>query len=796
MCDELGQSFAFSHERGVPLPRSPLAREYESTRQSDLLTANNRSLLIIGCSALLESMPARTESTNLLSLFSDLRVRYGIKLSLASLLSLYVALVLRLEHPNWAVLTVLVMMNSHYVGSTALKAMLRCVGTIGGALLGVWLVGTYTSSPVLFLLLIFIILGIAVYKFGQYPGSQAPYAYYLVGLTTLSVATYGIQDPSDVWRIGLNRALEILVGSFSSLAVTSVIWPRYAREEFFELSCKALETAAEVVSLETASYIHLRDRSGQLDQLRGRFEQQVSTLRNLLQAGARESTRFYGRLGNYNAFVVSLTNLFQAALHLETKRQEESQYIASIQNEFAAVATAAAQEFQILMRAYSPGDRLPETAIDEAFHTLLEKLSVLREAGPSVESPIEATIDFFSHIGALRTIRYELLEMRQIKQGLPRLRAAQPEAKPAWDLFPTIDWLWMKTAFKAATAAALSLLLIRWIHPPGPAALPLAALLFSVLQRTFIRAGGTGDLRAFQRLFFACLILSVYAALLILVTPFLADYLVMNLVLFIGLFIFGFMTARTPGFSFWAIVTILSTSVLVGLNPQAPVPTSTIIDSVLGLITGMAVATVIGRVIWPLLPQRLLRDDLVEFFGQLKAFSKRKLPMKKIQTRLALLPIEALQALHAAKRIPLLGFTAEQQRQFELLIRALSSLAAHRTALARRRFELPAKLDALVHSELEQLEIEFGQMTDAFADCFRKGDCRRELPTVRGALEGLRQRAEQIRRERILASESLDAPIQLLEVISRCERIGDTLEECARLIKSLSINRYWGDYAL
>ena len=372
-------------------------------------------------------MPAQTESTNLLSPFSDLRVRYGLKLSLASLLSLYVALVLRLEYPNWAVLTTLVMMNSHFVGSTALKALLRCVGTIGGALLGIWLVGTYASSPVLFLLLIFIILGIAVYKFGQYPGSQAPYAYYLVGLTTLSVATYGIQDPSDVWRIGLNRALEILVGSFSSLAVTSIIWPRHAREEFFELSCKALETAAEVVSLETASYIQHRDRSGQLEQLQNRFEQQVSTLRNLLQAGARESTRFYGRLGNYNAFVVSLTNLFQAALHLETKREEESQYIAGIQNELAGVSTAIAEEFQILMRPYSPGARVPETKLGEAFDTLLEKLSALRAAGLFGEATIETNIDFFSHIGSLRTIRHELLEMRQIQQGLPRLRSAQPE---------------------------------------------------------------------------------------------------------------------------------------------------------------------------------------------------------------------------------------------------------------------------------------------------------------------------------------------------------------------------------
>ena len=82
-------------------------------------------------------MPAQTKSTTLLlpfpDIFSDLRVPYGIKLSLGALLSLYVALVLRLEHPNWAVLTALVILNSHYVGSTSPKTILRCVGTIAVA---------------------------------------------------------------------------------------------------------------------------------------------------------------------------------------------------------------------------------------------------------------------------------------------------------------------------------------------------------------------------------------------------------------------------------------------------------------------------------------------------------------------------------------------------------------------------------------------------------------------------------------------------------------------------------------
>src|SRR6202790_4293198 len=120
-------------------------------------------------------MPVSTKLATLLpwfpDIFSDLRVRYGIKLSLAAILSLYVALVLRLEHPNWAVLRALVMMNSHYVGSTSLKAILRCVGTIVGALLGIWLVGTYTSSPVLFLVFIFIILGLVFSRLGWYRGT-------------------------------------------------------------------------------------------------------------------------------------------------------------------------------------------------------------------------------------------------------------------------------------------------------------------------------------------------------------------------------------------------------------------------------------------------------------------------------------------------------------------------------------------------------------------------------------------------------------------------------------------------
>jgi hypothetical protein len=81
---------------------------------------------------------------------------------------------------------------------------MRVLGTIGGALMGIWLVGDYTSTPAIFLPVFFLVVTFAGYKFGQFPASQVPYAYFLVGLITVSVVTYGVTDPADVWRIGMS----------------------------------------------------------------------------------------------------------------------------------------------------------------------------------------------------------------------------------------------------------------------------------------------------------------------------------------------------------------------------------------------------------------------------------------------------------------------------------------------------------------------------------------------------------------------------------------------------------------
>jgi uncharacterized membrane protein YccC len=267
----------------------------------------------------------------------------------------------------------------------------------------------------------------------------------------------------------------------------------------------------------------------------------------------------------------------------------------------------------------------------------------------------------------------------------------------------------------------------------------------------------------------------------------------MNSVLFLILFTFGFVTARIPGINFWMQVILIAISAFVGLNPQQPVPSQTIIDTFLGIIIGMGIATVVGRLIWPVLPQRVLRDNLLALFSRTKALLSGDPHREKIQTQLAILPVEAIQA---TQQIRIRGCSEQEKAKIATFVRALQALVTRITELVSRRNNLPEITGPILQPQFERLEVEFKQMLDAFTECFRQGDCQRELPSVRGALAELDQAVKQIRDSRILSSQSLEVPLQMLDLANRYHGTAEALEECGRVLRTLEIQRYWGDYAL
>jgi uncharacterized membrane protein YccC len=731
----------------------------------------------------------------LVGLFRDLRVRYGVKMGIASLLALYWALVLRLEHPNWSVLTVLVMMNSQHVGAISVKVIMRVVGTIVGALLGIWLVGTYDTSPVLLLTGIFLVVALATYKFGQYPASQTPYAYYLVGFTLVAVATYGVPAPDIIWQTGLNRTLETLVGALTALIVTTVVWPRYAREEFFEAGRSALETAGTLLSLEEDAYIHEREGPVGVDRIRATFASQLSAVRNLLQVGARESTRFRARIANYNAFVVSLTDLFQSAADLERRRQIETPILGRVRDELERLDAAIAEEFSILTKPRLGHEILPPSQLKEHLSSLEEKIVLLR-SGPErlfLLLPLEVDSAFLAHYAALRRVCDDLGNIRDTIAGLPRHGQSLPEHNVIWDHLPTIDRFWVKNGIKGGLATVIGLVLIQSYNPPGPAIIALSAFAFTILSRPFLRAGGRGDLRIFQRMFGASLLFIPVTILLLLLVPYLANYAAMNVALFAIVFALGFSTARLAGISFWSLMVIYGVSVFVGLNPQVPVSSILIINSFVGLATGMLIAALVGRLIWPVLPQEVFREDLLNFYEQLKKLLNRDRHVERIRTQLAILPVQAQQAAH---QIQIRHFSEEEQANLSHLIKVSQALVMQCSVLASNRYMFPEPIEVLLRPDLSRLESGFSQMLDTFVECFRKGDCRRPFPSLQDAVASLNQNLRTARDTGLLTELKLDVITQILEVTNRHQSMAEALEECSSAMQRMKLHRYTGDCAL
>lgn len=239
---------------------------------------------------------------------------------------------------------------------------------------------------------------------------------------------------------------------------------------------------------------------------------------------------------------------------------------------------------------------------------------------------------------------------------------------------------------------------------------------------------------------------------------------------------------------------MLTIYAFVGLNPQQPVPTQTIIDTFVGFITGMTIATIVGRVFWPVLPQMVMRDNLLAIFGGIKESLSGGPHHEEIQEQLAILPVEALQA---SRQIRIAGCTPQEKARLGALIQGLQTLSTRTLVLASARHSLPEIVQSVLQPRFERLEEEFKQMLEAFAQCLRQGDCRRPLPSFNGALNEMEEAAHHILKNETLKGRCVEAPsVHVLELADHYHATAQALEECRRLIGTLKIHRYWGHCGL
>ena len=71
---------------------------------------------------------------------------YGVRTFAASMIALYIAMLMQMPRPYWAMATVYIV-SSPFVGPTSSKALYRAIGTFMGAAAAVFFVPMFVQSP-------------------------------------------------------------------------------------------------------------------------------------------------------------------------------------------------------------------------------------------------------------------------------------------------------------------------------------------------------------------------------------------------------------------------------------------------------------------------------------------------------------------------------------------------------------------------------------------------------------------------------------------------------------------------
>ncbi|MFC6339714.1 FUSC family protein [Pseudomonas sp. CCM 7891] len=149
---------------------------------------------------------------------------YGARTFAASMIALYIAMLMQMPRPYWAMATVYIV-SSPFVGPTSSKALYRAAGTLVGAAAAVFFVPMFVQTPYLLVVVIALWTGILLFL-SMHLRTANSYALMLAGYTLPLIALPVVDNPLAVWDVAEARTEEIFLGIAVAAVVGAMFWPR------------------------------------------------------------------------------------------------------------------------------------------------------------------------------------------------------------------------------------------------------------------------------------------------------------------------------------------------------------------------------------------------------------------------------------------------------------------------------------------------------------------------------------------------------------------------------------------
>jgi p-hydroxybenzoic acid efflux pump subunit AaeB len=724
-------------------------------------------------------------------IFDDLAIRHGIKFGIAGLLAVFVALLLKLPDPTWALITVFVIMLAQFVGAVGEKSVMRVVGTVAGGVIGYLLTAGLEQQPILYLLLVGSVVGFGTAMFGY---TKYPYAFLLCAMTTMIVASNGMNDPAFSWQPALWRIVEVCVGVVAAILVTSLIWPRYARKEFLDKMRLALEELRKGLVARSALLFEASPAATTVDE--HNFSAAIAQLQNLLHFGTLESTYFRARLPTFteiisclNRMALALDTLVQSLpaeaplrLHLRAELEKTHASIADCLGVFADAAADSTHRAAAI------------SAMKESSAEWRQKLHALRQTNIPQSIPVNEVLHFSGHALSLDEMLEQLSKLGLLLDSLPA-NPLQPSREAATPPSPPLDPFWIRNGIKACIAVTLGLFIQNWVHPPGGSGLVLATWVCTVLSRLYV--GGQGDRRAFHCVVYTAAGGIFYVLAVLLLTPALSDYLVLNLLLFVAMFLFGYLSQAVSGVTFGMQIAILAIVGTVGLNAQRPVTFESILGVYFGIIIGLILSALVQRLLWPVLPQWEIRDRILELLRLCRLLLELSPDQRPLwlHQRIALIPGEAMKWISVMNKP---DCPEDEPPRLTEYLRTLRRAAGHLLTSAGQLLPLlPADQAEEGRTALLSLREVMGAELSSQADFFRLREA--SIPSrarLESALCDLHEWIGRLRSWILATDVPVEESVRLLGLADRFEMAGKELLAASNQAAALRLRQYLGDYIL
>jgi uncharacterized membrane protein YccC len=470
---------------------------------------------------------------------------YGVRTFAASMIALYIALLMQMPRPYWAMATVYIV-SSPFVGPTSSKALYRAVGTFLGAAAAVMFVPMFVQSPYMLVLVIALWTGTLLFL-SLHLRTANNYALMLAGYTLPLIALPVVDNPLAVWDVAEARTEEIFLGIAVAAVVGAMFWPRRLAPVFNDSVSKWFADASTYSLRFLSRNVQPEEVSGLRMAMVANFNTLELMIGQLPHEGARPQTvRNTKMLRGRMIHLLTVIDALDDALYALERRTPE------LVDKFAPLLSAASEWLE------------HEDADIDRWQALKDQIEALQPSAQALEDRKQL---LFSN--AL----YRLGEWIDLWQDCRSLQVAiQCESQDTWRavyrhwrlgrLSPFLDrGLMLYSAASTVTAiivASVLWILLGWTD--GGAAVILAAVACSFF------ASMDDPAPQIYRFFFWTAMSVLFASLyLFLVLPNLHDFPMLVLAFAVPFICIGTLTVK-PQFYLGMLLTLVNTSSFISIQ--------------------------------------------------------------------------------------------------------------------------------------------------------------------------------------------------------------------------------------